>query len=180
VRVTNYDVNFDVAVLAVDPSRLADAGLTLPAARAILATAVIELHPDVHVNDTVQVMGFPESGVGADSDTNQATVVGVALPLGEVTGVKLTGTAFGAVNPVDPHGISGGPVLRATQAPDAHAAVAVIRAIPRGAIPEAAAGASLVATGWPRSCTACAASLKPWPGALPSPTGIRWASTSWR
>lgn len=145
VRVTNYDSAFDVAVLAIDPSRLADADLTAPEAAAILSAAVIALHPDIMVNDTVQVMGFPVSGVGADSDTNQATVVGVALPLGEVTGVKLTGTAFGAVSPVNPHGISGGPVLRITEAAG-QAAVAVVRAIPRGRIPDAAAGASLVAT----------------------------------
>ncbi|HEY2577159.1 MAG TPA: serine protease [Streptosporangiaceae bacterium] len=147
VRVTNYDPAFDVAVLAIDPLRLASAGLTAPEATAILAAAAIALHPDILVNDTVQVMGFPVTGVGADSDTNQATVVGVALPLGEVTGVKLTGTAFGAVSPVDPHGISGGPVLRITgSAAGRHAAVAVVRAIPRGRIPDAAAGASLVAT----------------------------------
>jgi len=145
VRVTNYDSAFDVAVLAVDPPRLADAGLTAPEATAIMSAAAIPLHPEILVNDTVQVMGFPVSGVAADSDTNQATVVGVALPLGEVTGVKLTGTAFGAVSPVDPHGISGGPVLRITEAAG-HAAVAVVRAIPRGRIPDAAAGASLVAT----------------------------------
>jgi hypothetical protein len=147
VRVTNYDPAFDVAVLATDPSRLASAGLTAPEATAILSAAAIAVHPDIVVNDTVQVMGFPVSGVGADSDTNQATVVGVALPLGEVTGVKLTGAAFGAVSPVDPHGISGGPVLRITgPAAGRPAAVAVVRAIPRGRIPDAAAGASLVAT----------------------------------
>ena len=147
VRVSNYDQAFDVAVLAVDPSRLAGAGLTALEATSILSAAAIAVHPDIGVNDTVQVMGFPVTGVGADSDTNQATVVGVALPLGEVTGVKLTGTAFGAVSPVDPHGISGGPVLRITEAAAGrHAAVAVVRAIPQGRIPDAAAGASLVAT----------------------------------
>ena len=32
--------------------------------------------------------------------------------LGDVAGMKLTGAAFGAVDPVDPHGLSGGPVLK--------------------------------------------------------------------
>jgi Trypsin-like peptidase domain len=146
VRVTNYDTDFDVAALTIDSARLTAADLTLQSATEILSAAVIDLHPEVSVHHTVQVMGFPQSGVGADSDTNHATVAGVALPLGEVTGVKLTGTAFGAVNPVDPHGISGGPVLRRIPPAGQPAAIAVIRAIPRGAIPEAAAGASLVAT----------------------------------
>jgi hypothetical protein len=148
VRVTNYDTALDVAALALDPQRLAAGDLTRAEAMSILSDATIPLQTDVYINDTALVLGFPQSGVGADSDTNHATVVDTALPLGEVTGLKLTGTAFGAVSPVDPHGISGGPVLRATAnaGNQPHPAVAIIRAIPRGIIPAAASGASLIAT----------------------------------
>jgi hypothetical protein len=148
MRVTNYDINFDAAVLALDPDRLPDAALTMAEARSILTDAIIPLHTDVRLNDAVQVMGFPQSGVGADSDTNHATVVELDLPLGEVTGVKVTGAAFGAISPVDPHGLSGGPVLSPAKEAANHprAAVAVVRAIPRGTISQAALGASLIAT----------------------------------
>ncbi len=148
MRVTNYDVDFDAAVLALDPGRFPDAALTIREARSILTAAIIPLHTEVKLHDGVQVMGFPQSGVGADSDTNHATVVELELPLGEVAGLKLTGAAFGAISPVDPHGLSGGPVLRTTQPTVNHprAAVAVVRAIPRGTIPQVASGASLIAT----------------------------------
>jgi Trypsin-like peptidase domain len=148
VRVTNYDESFDVAVLAVDDSRIAEAGLSPVMTAGILAAATIPLGVDVRAKDETLVLGFPENATRADSDTNTATVVDPRLPLGEVTGIKLFGNAFAAVSPVIPHGLSGGPVLRACQPSEQHTfvAVGVVRAVPSGDIPGVAAGGCIIAT----------------------------------
>jgi hypothetical protein len=148
VRLANYDEAFDVAALAVDQSRLGEAGMTGVQASGLLAQTAILLAFDVQDYDQVQVMGFPESASGADSDTNSASVVDTHLPLGGVHGLKLSVPATAAVSPVDPHGLSGGPVLKTSQVGQEQlpVAVGVIRAIPRGSFPGAAAGGSLIAT----------------------------------
>ena len=112
VRITNYDEKFDVAALAPDPRRFSDVGLNWTSASALLGAIAIPLGGDTRTNDATQLMGFPESATSADSDTNSAIVVDSHLPLGDVTALKLFGHAFAAVNPVNPHGLSGGPVLR--------------------------------------------------------------------
>jgi Trypsin-like peptidase domain len=148
LRVTNYDAVFDVAALAVDEQRLAEAGLTASAAAELLAHAAIPLGVDPRVNDQAQVIGFPASATGADSDTNSAEIVDTSLPLGDAVGLKLFGPAFAAVSPVDPHGLSGGPVLKTAPPPSDRpfAAVGVVRAVPRGSISRAAAGGCIIAT----------------------------------
>lgn len=148
VRLTNYDEAFDVAALTVDAQRLEEAHLNMASARALLDKASIPLDTAVHDNDRIQVMGFPESGTSADSDTNSATVVDTRLPLGEVSGMKLFGPAFGAVSPVDPHGLSGGCVVKQSQVSGepSYVAVGVVRAAPTGSVPGIAAGGCLIAT----------------------------------
>jgi len=148
LRLTNFDDEFDVAALAIDVSRLAAAHLTSTQASGLLAQMTILLAFDVQDNDQVQVLGFPGSASGADSDSNSATVVDTRLPLGEVRGLKLSVSALAAASPVDPHGLSGGPVLKWYQADEERlpVAVGVIRAAPRGLVPGTAAGGALIAT----------------------------------
>lgn len=148
VRVTNYDESFDVAALTIDAQRLDEAHLTRANARALLNQASIPLDTAVYVNDPVQIMGFPESGSSADSDTNSANVVATRVPLGDVSGMKLFGPAFGAVSPVDPHGLSGGCVVKQSGARNelSYVAVGVVRAAPSGEVAGTAAGGCLIAT----------------------------------
>jgi hypothetical protein len=148
VRVSNYDKLFDAAALTIDDQRLSEASLSFSDAEQHLADAMIPLAGNVSRDDNVVLVGFPASGSTADSDTNNAEIVDTDFPLGEVVGMKLHGDAFGAISPVDPHGLSGGPVLReAITGEDAiYSAVGIVRAAPRGVIPNAAAGASVVAS----------------------------------
>lgn len=148
VRVTNYDESFDVAALTIDAQRLDEARLTRAGAEALLGQASIPLDAAAHVNDQVQIMGFPESGSSADSDTNSASVVATRVPLGEVSGMKLFGPAFGAVSPVDPHGLSGGCVVKQSGIAGelSYVAVGVVRAAPSGEMAGTAAGGCLIAT----------------------------------
>lgn len=148
VRLANYEEAFDVAALAVDQSRLGVAGLTASQTAGLLAQMAIPLAFDVRDNDQVRVMGFPESSSSADSDTISATVVDIRLPLGEVAGLKLLCPALAAVSPVDPHGLSGGPVLKSPQVGSDRlpVAVGVVRAVPSGSFPGIASGGSLIAT----------------------------------
>ena len=150
VRVQRQDQAFDVAVLAVDEARLDAAALTEREVTALLAGAVIPLGVDVSVHDQVRVMGFPVSTPSADSDTLPAKVVDLCLPLGEVTGLKLVGESFAAVDPVNPRGLSGGPVLRPVIARDGNqgteVAVGVVRDVPVGRYADTALGGGLIAT----------------------------------
>ncbi len=148
VRVANYDHVFDVAALAVDPHRLAGSDLTAEDASALFAASAFPLSLAVQVKDAVQVIGFPSSASGADSDTNGGDVVETGLPLGDVTGLKIFSGALGAVDPVDPHGLSGGPVLRlpAHGSVSPKSVVGIVRAAPAGTIATAASGGCLVAT----------------------------------
>lgn len=148
MRVTNYDEAFDVAALTIDAPRLTEARLTMPGARALLDQASISLDVTVHDYGPVQVMGFPESGSSADSDTNSATVVATRIPLGEVSGMKLSCPALGTVSPVDPHGLSGGCVVKQSGAGVelSYAAVGVVRAAPTGPIAGIPAGGCLIAS----------------------------------
>ena len=147
VRLANYDETFDVAALTLDEPRLAEVDLVASSAAALLAEAVIPLGVDIHVKDQALVMGFPESASGADSDTNSAEVIDTRLPFGSASGIKLFGPAFAAVSPVDPHGLSGGPVIRTSEANALpYRAVGVIRALPTGSLLGAASGGCLIAT----------------------------------
>lgn len=148
IRLANYDEAFDVAALAIDGPRLNEAHLSAAQATGLLAQIAILLGFDVRDNDQVQVMGFPESASSADSDTNSATVVHTRLPLGDVAGLKLLCPALGTASPMNPHGLSGAPVLRASQVGNEilPVAVAVVRAVPAGSIPGIAPGGSLIAT----------------------------------
>ena len=143
VRLVCQDPGWDVAVLGVDRGRRPLPGV-LDAA-AVLADAVVPLGIEVGTGDRVQVAGFPaNAATSADHDVDLADVADVALPFGAVQAMKLTGTAFAAVDPVDPHGLSGGPVL-STDRQGGLCAVGVVRAVPRGQ-GQAALGGSLVAT----------------------------------
>ena len=148
MRVTNYDETFDVAALTIDAQRLDEARLTTASARALLDQASIPLDATVHDGDPVQVMGFPESGSSADSDTNAANVVATRIPLGDVSGMKLFGPAFAAVSPVDPHGLSGGCVVKQSgiAGEPSYVAVGVVRAAPTGPVAGIPAGGCLIAT----------------------------------
>jgi hypothetical protein len=148
VRVTNYDELFDVAALTFNPERLTEVNISAAAALELLTEIAIPLGADVGTNDQMQVMGFPVNHTSADSDTNSARVVAVRVPLGNVTGLKLFGEAFAAASPVDPRGMSGGPVLRTSHesGESAYQAVAIIRAAPRGSMVGVAVGGGLIAT----------------------------------
>lgn len=150
VRVLSYNAAFDVAVLVVDRARLAEAGLSAGEAEKLMASSVIPLGVDVSVYEHVRVMGFPTNAPSADSDTLAARVVDLTLPLGEVTGLKLIGESFAAVDPVNPRGLSGGPVLKSRPAgtgdEGVEVAVGVVRGVPVGRYPDTALGGGLIAT----------------------------------
>lgn len=142
----------DVAVLTVDSGRLDDAELTEGEASAALLNASIALGTQVGVYDLVRVVGFPMTSPSCDCDINACSVVAVSAPLGEATCLKLYGPSFAAVDPVDPHGLSGGPVLSLQTAADEgcaqEAAVGIIRAVPTGwhSSAHTAVGGGLLAT----------------------------------
>lgn len=148
LRVTNYNERLDVAALAVDWPRLGEADLFAADARAILASAAILLGADFKLHDKAQIVGFPDTAPGADSDTNSGEVVETTLPLGEASGFKLFCGALAAVDPVHPHGLSGAPVLQVVPGPGGYFQVAVglVRAAPIGSMPGVAAGGALVAS----------------------------------
>ncbi|MGH3278335.1 MAG: tetratricopeptide repeat protein [Trebonia sp.] len=151
LRLANYSQPIDVAVLALDKPSLGEASLTEESAAEMLRAASIPLSAEVQLRDYVRVIGFPLSAPSADSDVNAASVIDLELPIGDVTAVKLFGDAFAAMDPVNPRGLSGGPVLKQlptvapnTQRPEA--AVAVVRGVPRGRYPYTSSGGSLIAT----------------------------------
>jgi hypothetical protein len=148
VRVSNYNTQFDVAALAIDIRRLEDADLNASEAEQLLAATAIPLATNISANEDVILVGFPANATSADSDTISATIVDTDFPLGEVVGLKLFGPAFGTVSPVDPHGLSGGPVLRASprSGPPDYSAVGIVRSIARGEIPYTAVGGGVIAT----------------------------------
>ncbi|MBK6872783.1 MAG: tetratricopeptide repeat protein [Kineosporiaceae bacterium] len=146
VVLADHDTAWDVAVLTVDDDRLRQIGLDVARATEVLAAAVIPLGMEVKPGDPVRVLGFPSNApTSADHDTELADV---ALPLGSVHALKLTGPAFAACDPVHPAGLSGGPVVRRCRVAgmDRDVAVALVRALPRGQEPGVALGGSLVAT----------------------------------
>ena len=144
LRVSGTDVIFDVAVLMIDVERLTEVELTPKAAEGLFESWLIPLAVDVATNERVSVMGFPVTSSTADSDTQSAQVVDPALPLGDVTVLKLYGPAFAAVDPVDPRGLSGGPVLKT--GPEGPVAVGIVRGVPRGKYANTSLGGGLVAT----------------------------------
>jgi tetratricopeptide (TPR) repeat protein len=150
MRLANSSSALDIAVLALDESSLDQAGLTRSTVSGILRAASFALSIRVAPGDPVRVMGFPLSAASADSDTNAAAVVDVSLAVGGVRAVKLFGDAFAAVDPVNPRGLSGGPVLKrmgsAASEAGPEAAVAIVRGVPRGRYPYTASGGSLIAT----------------------------------
>ena len=147
LRVLDRDEVLDIAVLGLDETRLGAVGLSAGPATRLLAQAVIPLGVDMAVYEQVRVMGFPANASSADSDTVLVRVIDVALSLGEATGVKLFGESFAAIDPVNPRGLSGGPVLRqATAGGEAEVAVGVIRHVPRGRYHDTALGAAVIAT----------------------------------
>jgi hypothetical protein len=143
VKLRNKDDALDVAVVAVDPGRLSDVGLSTETAEKLLESFVIPLANDVIEHESVSVMGFPASSPSADSDTQPGQLVDPALPLGDVTVLKLFGSGFAAVDPVDPRGLSGGPVLKV--GPNGAVAVGVVRGVPRGRYSTTSLGGGLVA-----------------------------------
>jgi tetratricopeptide (TPR) repeat protein len=150
LRLATYSPSIDVAVLTIDQPSLPAASLTMAAAAETLRAASIPLSAQVRLRDQVRVMGFPLSAASADSDTNAAIVVDLELSVGSTTAVKLYGDAFAAIDPVNPRGLSGGPVLRQDPglggSSGTEAAVAVVRGVPRGMNPSASSGGALIAT----------------------------------
>ena len=149
VAVLEQDQAFDVAVLAIDGSRLGEAGLSADEAARLLARSVIRLGVDVSLHEPVRLMGFPANAPSAgNSDTLSASVVDLALPVAAVTGMKLEGLSFAAVDPVNPRGLSGGPVLKSGSG-GTEWAVGVVRLVPKGRSEHSehrALGGSLIAT----------------------------------
>ena len=150
LRLANFSTTLDTAVLTIDESGLDEAHHTADDARELLGAARIRLSARVQLHDRVRLMGFPASASSADSDTNSAEVVDLHLPVGDTTAVKLFGAAFAAVDPVNPRGLSGGPVLKyepgKADGQASEAVVAIIRAVPRGMFSDTALGGGLIAT----------------------------------
>jgi hypothetical protein len=146
VRLTNYDQAFDIAVLTIDLQRLHEAELTESAASEIFGTVVIALGANVVADDRVHVLGYPEGAPSTDSDINTAKVIDV-VDTGDVRGLKLAMPALAAVSPINPHGMSGGPVLKDGPSGDpAYTAVGVVRSVPMGYSWGLAAGGAIIAT----------------------------------
>jgi tetratricopeptide (TPR) repeat protein len=146
LKLLNSNEDFDIAVLVVDESGLNTSGLSADGARRLLAEAAIPLGVDVALHERVRIMGFPANAPGADSDTLPAQVVDLTLPLGRVTGLKLVGESFAGTDPVDPHGLSGGPVLKSRGTEGDEVAVGVVRGLFSGRYTGVALGGGLVAT----------------------------------
>jgi Trypsin-like peptidase domain len=146
MSLVDFDEDFDIAVLAVDGSRLSASGLSADTARSLLAGAAIPLGVDVSVHDRVRIMGFPANAPSADSDTLSAQVIDVTLPVGSVTAIKMVGESFAAVDPVDPHGLSGGPVLKMHGPESGEIAVGLVRGLALGRYKGVALGGGLIAT----------------------------------
>jgi len=136
VETSSIHEPLDVAVLRLDGGRLGDANLTDGEASAILTGAVISLGTRVDIWEQVRVAGFPMTAPSCDCDVYGCQVHAVAAQLGDVTCLKLFGPSFAAVDPADPHGLSGGPVLGlqpgSTEQPALEVAVGVIQAVPKG------------------------------------------------
>jgi len=146
VRITNYDQIYDVAVLTTDLQRLTDVNLSESDAKKMLGAVTIVLGANVVPEDHVHVMGYPQGAPSADSDINIAQVVD-SVDIGEAKGLKLSMSALAAVSPVDPHGLSGGPVLKIDNSADsAYTAIGVVRSVPMGYVPGLAAGGGIIAT----------------------------------
>ena len=145
MRALEWDAEFDVAVLVLDGPRLGDAGLSAGMAAELLAGSVIPLGVDVSVFEQVRVMGFPANAPATDSATISAQVVDLTLPLGQVTCLSLFGPGFAAVDPLNPHGLSGGPVLKMGSG-GGDVAVGVVRGVPVSKRGGNALGGGLFAT----------------------------------
>jgi hypothetical protein len=117
VRVASRDEPLDVAVLAVDGTRLPDGELTETAARALLAQTAIPLATKV-IPEQVRVWGFSGSKPAYDGDSYAVTLVQPDLLPSGVSVMKLWGPEFSGGLPALVRGLSGGPVLRAID-PDA-------------------------------------------------------------
>jgi hypothetical protein len=130
VRVTSFDPDLDVAVLSVDPSRLA-AELPEAEASGVLERAAIPVAAGLPDGAQVKVMGFSQSKYTFDGDTYEARI---REPDDNQFGfpcMKLYGEVFGGQQPVSVDGLSGGPVLKAVgrgqgKAPD-YVAVGIVR-----------------------------------------------------
>lgn len=144
MRVLEWDKQFDVAVLLLDRLRLGDAGLSAGVAADLLARSAIPLGVDVSVYEQVRIMGFPGNAPSADSATLLANVADLTLPLGQVTCMSLFGPSLAAVEPLDAHGLSGGPVLKTGRGGEV--AVGVVRGVPVLKSGGAALGGGLLAT----------------------------------
>lgn len=152
VEASSIHEPLDLAVLRLDGGRLGDANLTDGEASAILTGAVISLGTQVGIYEPVRVVGFPMTAPSCDCDVHGCQVQAVAAQLGDVTCLKLFGPSFAAVDPADPHGLSGGPVLGlqpgSAEQPALEVAVGVVRAVPKGPAsgPHTSVGGGLVAT----------------------------------
>lgn len=152
VKLCNHHEQLDVAVLSIDGNRLDEGRLTEGHASSVLREAMIPLSTQVDLNDLVRVAGFPVSAPSSDNDISACAVVALAMPFGGVKCLKLFGPAFAAVDPVDPHGLSGGPVLHVELTADGktstEVAIGIVRAVPIGWTqhPQAASGGGLLAT----------------------------------
>ena len=134
LRVVNADKKLDLAVLALDADLLAGESLSAADAAGLLTGMIIPVGRYVDIGEQVRVMGFPASKPGSDSDTFAADVIDTVLLLGSVNCLKLRGDEFAAYDPVDPHGLSGGPVLKARDvslgASAGEVAVGLVRGVP--------------------------------------------------
>ena len=143
VRVTSYDASLDIAVLSLDPSRLAAGGLTEADATSLLTKAAIPLAATTVASGAkVKVMGFSQSKPANDGDTYDAEVTEPVQVLSGFRCMKLRGDEFGAGLMVAVRGLSGGPVLRAVDPDQDEAAGYVAVGIVRLSIGEDPAGST--------------------------------------
>jgi tetratricopeptide (TPR) repeat protein len=146
LKLVDFDRDFDVAVLVIDDHGLSAPGLSTDAARKLLAEAAIPLGVDAALHERVRIMGFPANVPGPDSHTLPAHIDDLMLPVGGITVMKLFGESFAAVDPIDPHGLSGGPVLKSRGPGGEEVAVGIVRGLPSGSYAGVAVGGGLIAT----------------------------------
>jgi Trypsin-like peptidase domain len=184
VRVSHYDIRLDVACLTIDLLRLEGEPLDIESAERFLSDAALILSRQVDIRDQVQLLGFPSTNTGADSDTIDARVVDNAMDLGDSIGIKLFSDFLAASIPASPSGMSGSPVmcLEPHEGSSRVRVVGVIRGYPGGPKPDVTVGGSMVATRMsdvigllPEATLAHAAAVQP---ELVSPTPDAGGSSS--
>jgi hypothetical protein len=136
VTIVDHDELLDIALLSVDHSSLRREGLSLAAATRLLKHYSFQPGIAVDLGEEVQVKGYPKNAPAGWPHTISARVTDLYQSLGSVSVMKLFSGDLSAAEPVNPRGMSGGPVLSLTRPGGTQgAAIGVVRQVPRGDSP---------------------------------------------